>query len=190
MPSAFFCSALPANTKLNRESGFQSRTLAHTISRMEPITLYITLLLAGFMLIGMEIFVPGGILGIIGALAWLVAAGIGLSQFDSPWNMLSAFALLFMGALTFVVWIKYFPKSRIGKSLSLDASTKDYKAHTDVNDFPASTIGEAVSTLRPSGIARFDGKRLDVVADGEWIEAGQPVKISSTTGGHISVVKA
>jgi membrane-bound ClpP family serine protease len=49
--------------------------------------------------------------------------------------------------------------------------------------------GEAVSTLRPSGIAKFNGRRVDVVADGEWIEAGQAVKISSTSNGHISVVK-
>ncbi len=157
---------------------------------MEPITLYITLLLVGFMLIGMEIFVPGGILGSIGALAWLVAAGVGMTKFESPWNMLSAFVLLLMGVLTFVVWINYFPKSRIGKSLTLDDSTKDYKAHRAVDEYPVGTTGEAVSTLRPSGIARFDGQRVDVVADGEWIEAGQPVKISSTAGGHVSVVKA
>ena len=157
---------------------------------MEPITLYITLLLAGFMLIGMEIFIPGGILGIIGAVAWLVAAGVGMSKFESPWNMLSAFALLLMGVLTFVVWIKYFPKSRVGKSLSLADSTKDYKSHNEVDEYPVDTVGEALSTLRPSGIARFDGKRVDVVADGEWIEAGQAVKISSTADGHISVVKA
>jgi len=157
---------------------------------MEPLTLYITLLLAGFMLIGMEIFVPGGILGIIGTVAWLVAAGVGMVKFETPWNVLSAFALLLMGVLTFVVWIKYFPKSRIGKSLSLDESTKTYKAHRAVHKYPVGTPGEAVSTLRPSGIARFEGQRVDVVADGEWIEAGQPVKISSTSGGHVSVVKA
>jgi len=157
---------------------------------MEPITLYITLLLAGFMLIGMEIFIPGGILGSIGAVAWLVAAGIGMRKFETPWNMLSAFVLLLMGVLTFVVWIKYFPKSRVGKSLSLDASTKDYKSHSEVGEYPVGTVGEAVSTLRPSGIARFGGKRVDVVADGEWIEAGQAVKVSSTADGHVSVVKS
>jgi membrane-bound serine protease (ClpP class) len=163
--------------------------LPHNIQSMEPVALYITLLLAGFMLIGMEIFVPGGILGSIGALAWLVAAGVGMAKFESPWNMLSAFALLLMGVLTFVVWIKYFPKSRIGKSLSLDDSTKDYKAHNTAEAYAVGTVGEAASTLRPSGIASFEGRRVDVVADGEWIESGQPVKISSTTGGHISVVK-
>ena len=157
---------------------------------MEPITLYITLLLAGFVLIGTEIFIPGGILGIIGSVVWISAAIVGARNFPAPWNMLSAFALLFVGILTFVVWIKYFPKSRIGKSLSLTDSTKDYKSHEDTDEFPVGTTGEAVSTLRPSGIAHFDGKRIDVVADGEWIEAGEPVKVSATSNGHISVVKA
>lgn len=155
---------------------------------MEPITLYFTLLLAGFVLIGMEIFIPGGILGIFGSVAWIAAAFVGGRNFPEPWNMLSGFSLLFVGLVTFVVWIRYFPKSRVGKSLSLNESSASYKSHK-VADLPVGTVGEAASTLRPSGIAIFDGKRLDVVADGEWIEAGEAVKVSSTSGGHISVVK-
>jgi len=156
---------------------------------MEPTSLYLTLLLVGFLLIGTEIFLPGGILGIFGSVAWLAAAIIGWRNFPEPWNVLSAMALFLAGVVTFVVWIKYFPKSRMGKILSLNASTKDYKSHSEISTFSVDTTGEAVSTLRPSGIARFDGRRIDVVADGEWIEAGQPVKISSTSDGHISVVK-
>lgn len=155
---------------------------------MEPITLYFTLLLAGFVLIGMEIFIPGGILGIFGSVAWISAAVVGWRNFPDPLNMVSAFSLLLVGLLTFVVWIRYFPKSPIGKSLSLNENTASYKSH-NVTELPVGTVGEAVSTLRPSGIARFDGQRLDVVADGEWIEAGESVKISSISGGHISVVK-
>lgn len=157
---------------------------------MESIALYITLLLAGFILIGTEIFIPGGVLGILGSVAWISAAVVGLRSFPEPWNLLSAFALLLVGILTFIVWIKYFPKSRVGKSLSLNESTANYKSHTKEAILPVGSVGEAVSTLRPSGIAKFDGKRLDVVAEGEWIEAGEAIKISSTSGGHISVVKA
>lgn len=156
---------------------------------MEPITLYLTLLFAGFVLIGMEIFLPGGILGIFGSVAWFSAAAIGWRNFSDPWNMISAFALLAFGIVTFIVWIRYFPKSRIGKSLSLGESAAEFKSHR-VDGIEIGTAGEAVSTLRPSGIARFDGRRVDVVADGEWIEAGQAVKVSSTADGHISVVKA
>ncbi|HSR88233.1 MAG TPA: NfeD family protein [Pontiella sp.] len=155
---------------------------------MEPLTLYLSLLLAGFVLIGMEIFIPGGILGIFGSVAWIWAAVVGWRNFPDPWNIVSAFSLLLVGLLTFVVWIRYFPKSRIGKSLSLNEDTASYKSH-NLTDLAIGTVGEAVSTLRPSGIAAFGGKRLDVVADGEWIEAGEAIKISSTSGGHISVVK-
>ncbi len=156
---------------------------------MEPLSLYFTLLLAGFVLIGMEIFIPGGILGIFGTVAWIVAAVVGWRNFPDPWNMVSAFALLFAGIFTFVVWIRYFPRSRIGKGLSLADSTAAYKAH-DTMAPPVGAIGEAISTLRPSGIARFDGKRFDVVADGEWIDAGASIRIASISGGHISVVRA
>jgi len=157
---------------------------------MEEILLYITLLLAGFILIGTEIFIPGGILGILGSVVWISAAVVGWRNFPEPWNLLSAFALFFVGILTFIVWIKYFPKSRVGKSLSLNENTADYKSHTANDTLSVGAVGEADSTLRPSGIARFAGKRIDVIADGEWIEAGQAVKISSTSDGHVSVVKA
>ncbi|QBG48906.1 hypothetical protein EGM51_16410 [Verrucomicrobia bacterium S94] len=155
---------------------------------MEPITLYFTLLLVGFVLIGMEIFIPGGILGIFGSVAWIVAAVIGLRNFPEPWNLISAVGLLLFGILTFVVWIRYFPKSRIGKSLSLQVNQADYKSPME-EKIEVGTEGKAVSTLRPSGIAVFNGKRMDVMADGEWIEAGQRIRVSSTSGGHISVVK-
>ena len=156
---------------------------------MDSLTLYITLLLAGFILVGVEIFIPGGILGIIGAVLWLVAAIVGGMNFPPPWNSISAVALLLISLLTFIIWIRYFPKSRIGKSLSLPENAKSYKAHK-ITDLPEGTTGEAFSTLRPSGIAVFNGQRLDVIADGEWIEAGTSIKISSTSGGHVSVVKA
>jgi membrane-bound serine protease (ClpP class) len=155
---------------------------------MDWITLYCALVLAGFVLIGTEIFIPGGILGIFGSIAWIAAGIAGWKQFPAPWNLVSSISLLFIGILTFIVWIRYFPKSRIGKSLALTANSADCKSHKHPA-IPIGTEGKALSTLRPSGIALFDGKRLDVVADGEWIEAGNLIKISSTNGGNISVVK-
>ena len=86
---------------------------------MEPTTLYSTLVLSGFVLIGIEIFLPGGLLGIIGALIWLIAAAVGYFQFNAPWNTLSAIGLLFLLILTFILWMRFFPKSRMGRGLTL-----------------------------------------------------------------------
>ena len=41
----------------------------------------------------------------------------------------------------------------------------------------AGTTGVARSDLRPSGVADIDGHRVDVVSDGDFIAAGQPVEV-------------
>ena len=178
----------PSNTNPELQS-FNFPAFSIKVRDMDSVTLYFALLLAGSVLVGTEIFVPGGILGAMGGLVWLTAAIIGWSRFSEPWNLISVISILFIALLTFVLWIRFFPKSSVGKSLSLDENSGSYKAHK-TTAFPVGTVGQAFSTLRPSGIALFDGRRVDVVADGEWIEEGTPVKISSTSGGHISVEKA
>jgi membrane-bound serine protease (ClpP class) len=44
-----------------------------------------------------------------------------------------------------------------------------------------------VSPLRPAGIADIDGKRVDVVSQGEWIDAGAPIDIMRVDGNRIVV---
>ena len=49
--------------------------------------------------------------------------------------------------------------------------------------------GRTRSVLRPSGIGDFDGVRLNVVTEGEFIENGVAIRIARVEGGKI-VVKA
>jgi len=42
--------------------------------------------------------------------------------------------------------------------------------------------GVALSDLRPAGVARIDGHRIDVVTDGEWLAAGDPVTVIRDEG--------
>ena len=49
--------------------------------------------------------------------------------------------------------------------------------------------GRTLSVLRPSGIGDFDGVRLNVVTEGEFIENGVAIRIARVEGGKI-VVKA
>ena len=51
---------------------------------MDPLITYLILLTSGFALIGIEIFIPGGILGIIGLVLWIIAAFLGWNTFDYP----------------------------------------------------------------------------------------------------------
>ena len=57
---------------------------------------------------------------------------------------------------------------------------------------PRDNCGEpdnGVTPLHPSGVARIDGHRLDVVTRGEMLEKGTPVVVIETAGNRI-VVKA
>jgi membrane-bound ClpP family serine protease len=47
--------------------------------------------------------------------------------------------------------------------------------------------GEATTDLRPSGSARFNGKRYDVVSRGEYISKGSTVTVLSVEGNRIVV---
>ena len=39
-----------------------------------------------------------------------------------------------------------------------------------------------MSDLRPGGIARIDGERIDVVSRGDYISAGEPIEVISDEG--------
>ena len=47
--------------------------------------------------------------------------------------------------------------------------------------------GVVLSTLRPAGIAEFDGVRLNVVSDGEYIRKNAQVRIDKVEGARIVV---
>jgi membrane-bound serine protease (ClpP class) len=50
--------------------------------------------------------------------------------------------------------------------------------------------GVAVTTLRPSGKAEFDGAPMQVVTQGEMIDEGESIKVIEVTGNRITVVRA
>ena len=155
---------------------------------MDPLITYLILLTSGFALIGIEIFIPGGILGIIGSVLWIIAAFLGWNSFDYPYNSLSAFSIVVLLFLTIYIWIKFFPKSKIGKSLTLNEVINESSTYTETS-LNIGDEGEALSTLRPAGIAVINNERVDVVSDSSWIEKGSKIKVIDIQKGHIEVEK-
>ena len=45
--------------------------------------------------------------------------------------------------------------------------------------------GVTLTALRPAGAAEIEGRRLDVVTDGVFVEAGRPVRVISVEGARI-----
>ena len=154
---------------------------------MSPFSWYVALLAGGLLLIVAEVFIPGGVAGVIGGLAMLAAMGVGLLHFPPPWGFLSAVAIVVFGGIAFLLWIQLFPRSRTGKRIALQTDGAGFKSAAPSEQLVGAT-GEALTALRPGGIALIEGKRFDVLADGgEWIAAGAKIRVSSIQGGHLFV---
>ena len=148
--------------------------------------LYVLLLLIGLFLIGAEIYLPGGIVGFLGGLALLGAAIIG-AQFNAPWNILAVLLVLVLSAVCIWLWIQFFPRSKMGKKLTLEADGSAFKATAPGSAVQLGNEGEALSALRPAGLALLNGQRVDVVAESSWIPAGARVKVIEIAGNRIVV---
>lgn len=154
---------------------------------MDTNHIFILLVLVGLFLMGAEIFVPGGVLGVIGGMALLAAVVAGFVAFGPQGGMLAAMIILVFLGLSIVLWMHFLPKTRLGKTLTLSTDSAGYKsAATSLRDMVGKT-GVAITPLGPSGLIKIDGMRVDAVAEGKWIDSGAQVRVIHVTGNHITV---
>jgi membrane-bound serine protease (ClpP class) len=99
------------------------------------------------------------------------------------------FSLLLAIVLS-VLFLKFLPKLPMGRKLilSTELETSDGFSSAPPSDYQwLGRTGQAHSTLRPAGIADFQGHRVDVVSDGEFIDAGAPIRVMHVDGNRIVV---
>ena len=151
------------------------------------------LVAAGVLLMGLEVFViPGfGVFGIAGGAAFL--GGLLMTQVgDLPTRMDFTRATGVMSAalllMIFTAWtlLRHVPNSiRLKKSgVLLPESTDRSEGYqsAEVRGDLVGLEGVAITSLRPAGVGLFEGERVDVVSDSEWIEEGTPIRITSAEG--------
>jgi len=148
----------------------------------------VILLIAGILLIGAEVFVPGAILGLLGVAALCGAIVIAFS-ISPTFGLYIAGGVIIMAGIGVMLWIKFFPRSPIGRNMTLSVDGKDFKA-SGSNKELIGRKGVAQSDLRPAGFALFDGRRADVVTEGEMISKGETVTVVAVAGSRIVVRKA
>jgi membrane-bound serine protease (ClpP class) len=156
----------------------------------------LVLIMIGLVLIVLEAFIiPGfGIAGILG-IACLIG-GIVMSMlgtFATPadisnaiWITIGALVLAIVGAFMLLkllerrpFWSKISLASKESKSSGFVSSAKKPEL--------AGQVGTAITDLRPVGAGLFNDKRLDVVTSGDYIDAGEKIKIIKDEGYRVIV---
>ncbi|MEO0453880.1 MAG: NfeD family protein [Verrucomicrobiota bacterium] len=154
------------------------------------MTILITLLVVGYLLILAEILVPGGILGIIGILALLAAAIYSFNTFGTSVGLVVVLGELISGAIIILLWMKYFFDSPFGKVFVLkeEKEKSDDANPADENfDQLLQQKGITLTRLRPSGTIKIDSKRYDALSEGRLIEKDIEVTVVKIEGNHIFV---
>lgn len=149
--------------------------------------LYGALLVAGFVLITLEVFIPGGVVGSVGAVALVIASGVAFAAFPGVWGVVASVGAIFFTVAAVVVWMRLFPKTRMGRALTV--ATDLQASHSASDDLAGlvDSVGQTVSPLRPSGFALFGERRVDVVTRGEMIPVGTRVRVVLVEGSRVVV---
>ena len=149
------------------------------------------LVLIGAALIIIEMLIPGfGIAGISGAAA--VIAGLIIGSNDPISALFSVAILVVILSIAAVIIFKVvFGKRKNDKNSRIVLNESIAAEATDrVTAESAELIGKqgiALTALRPSGAALINGKRYDVLADGEFIAKDEPIVVCTVEGLRISV---
>ncbi len=148
-------------------------------------------LIAGVVLMGVEIFTPGfSVPGILGTI--LLIAGIVLGANSLAEALIMILILLVVITVMLIVMMVLANKGKLDRSpivLSQRSSREDGYLSTQDLDFYIGREGRTLTVLRPAGTVELNGVRLDVVTEGEFIDRDVPIVVEKVEGRRI-VVKA
>jgi membrane-bound serine protease (ClpP class) len=96
---------------------------------------------------------------------------------------------LFVTLALVVTFFLYLPRSGVWKRLGQPMRQTALAGYVSSDDYTGflGHYGIAVTLLRPSGTAEFDGVRLPVVSEGEFVSPGTQVQIVTVQGSRIVV---
>ena len=153
------------------------------------LPLVICALVIGTALLILECFLPGiGVPGITGGILCLLGI-FGLVPYIGWYVVFVIVAIIIIVLLSIYFFARSAEKGKNPLVLSQKTDKESGFSANEDNSFLLNKQGEAVTGLRPAGIALIDAKRVDVVTNGEFIEAGTPVKVVDIQGRRIIVEK-
>ncbi|MDO4356829.1 MAG: NfeD family protein [Clostridia bacterium] len=149
----------------------------------------VVMLIVGFALVVVEMYVPGfGAPGIIGTL--LLVGGV-IALRPTPFQaLLISIVIVALLCIALSLCIRSASKGRLSKSKYILRETSIAQDTGDnALSYYVGQTGKAVTVLRPAGIGEFSGVKLNVVSDGEFINAGEAIRVESVEGNRICVQK-
>lgn len=145
----------------------------------------------GIGLLVLEAFMPGfGLPGISGIVMEIVAIVLTWVNHGPVAALGLTIIVLSLIAIAISMSLRSATKGRLSRSKIIlkerESNEAGYRSAEDMQVFLGKE-GETTTVCRPTGMAEFDGVKLNVVSEGEFLPAGTRVRIVQVEGSRIVV---
>jgi len=150
-------------------------------------------LLAGLVLLMVEVFMPGfGIPGIGGILLLIGGIAAAWTHYGATVGMGVTLAVAALVAAAISIALKLVASGKFKREgLTLESSSVDVEKQEAVKEMQlfVGKEGRTKTALHPVGDAEFDCGKLNVISDDGYIEKDSPVRINRVEGTQIYVTR-
>ena len=152
---------------------------------------HIAVFLAGVLMIIVEILLPTvGLLAGLGVAAMLYSIVLALG---GDIGALAALGIaLVISVVLFMLIVSRLPSSKLWNKIVLQKSSRTEEGYVSAVGSVdlIGKMGKVLTELRPSGTARIDGRPVDVISEGAYIQKGKQIVVLSVNGSRVVVREA
>lgn len=154
------------------------------------MSIILLLFLLALVFLFFEVFTPGPVFGILGALTLIGGVAVAFINYGGRGGLLAiASALVAVGATLYaeLVWL---PKTRFAQKLSISA-TSDATSQPPLAQ-PGEVVGkpaEALTTLAPSGYVLVEGRRYEAYSQSGHVPRGTRLRVAGLDNFRLIVTK-
>jgi len=148
----------------------------------------VILFIAGFILVGVEMVVPGfSVPGVAGILC-LIAGIFMVADSVKEGAVITLIVIALLGVMMLVIF-GLLSSGRLKSPLILEEKQDTGSGYISSGDlrYLLGKEGVAQTDLRPSGVGDFDGISLDVISEGKYISKGTKLVIVKVQGSKLMV---
>jgi membrane-bound ClpP family serine protease len=148
------------------------------------------LFVLGLVFMFFEVFTPGPVFGILGALALMGGVAVAADQYGAGGALVAGVIAIAALCVTLYAELVWLPKTRFAQKFSVKSTSGTTIRQQDVD--AGAVVGktaEAITTLAPSGYVRVDGRRYEAFCQSGHAERGAILRVTGFDNFRLLVTK-
>ncbi|HTB79861.1 MAG TPA: NfeD family protein [Opitutaceae bacterium] len=154
------------------------------------MNIILLLFLLGLVFLFFEVFTPGPIFGILGALTLIGGVAMAFTNYGEQAGLLAIVGAIVAVAGTLYAELVWLPKTRFGQKLAIQAISGS-TSQPPLAD-PEEVVGkpaEALTTLAPSGYVLVEGRRYEAFSQSGHVARGERLRVTGLDNFRLIVTK-